>query len=69
MNKKILVIGGGGYVGSMLVPKIIERGHSVTVFDLFIYGNFLKNHKNLKIIKGDIRNLNQIKETLSAKFE
>ncbi len=69
MNKKILVIGGGGYVGSMLVPKIIERGHLVTVFDLFIYGNFLKNHENLKIIKGDIRNINQIKETLSAKFD
>ena len=35
---KIFLIGGGGYVGSALVPKLLEEGYEVTVFDLFIYG-------------------------------
>ena len=36
--KKILVIGGGGYVGSALVPELLRLGYFVTVYDLFIYG-------------------------------
>ena len=59
MSKKIFVTGGAGYVGSKLVPKLLELGYKVTVLDLMIYGeNVLPNHKNLKTIKGDIRNNN-----------
>ena len=35
----------------------MNKGYKVTVFDLFIYGNTLINHKNLELIKGDIRDL------------
>ncbi len=43
--KKIFLIGGGGYVGSALVPKLLEFGYKVTVYDLFIYGEeFLEKH-------------------------
>ena len=35
MSKKILIIGGGGYVGTMLVPALLSKNHTVTVFDLF----------------------------------
>ena len=46
--KKILVIGGGGYVGSCLVPLLLENNYFVTVFDLFIYGkDKIQEHKNL----------------------
>ena len=38
--KNILVIGGAGYVGTHLVDKLIEKNYKVTVYDLFIYGNF-----------------------------
>lgn len=55
--KNILVIGGGGYVGTYLVGQLIKNNYIVTVFDLFIYGNFLENNPNLIIIKGDIRDL------------
>jgi len=55
--KNILVIGGAGYVGTHLVSELIKKKYSVTVFDLFIYGNFLEKNNNLDIIKGDIRDL------------
>ncbi len=53
--KNILITGGTGYVGSVLVPKLLAKGHHVTVYDLMIYGNVLKPHHNLRVIKGDIR--------------
>ena len=55
--KKIFITGGAGYVGSKLVPKLLELGYEVTVLDLMIYGeNVLNDHKKLKKVKGDIRN-------------
>ena len=67
--KKILVIGGAGYVGSNLVPILLSEGYKITVFDLFIYGNHLKNHENLNIIKGDIRDFNLIEKILNKNFD
>ncbi len=65
MSKKIFVTGGAGYVGSKLVPKLLELGHKVTVLDLMIYGeNVLPNHINLKTIKGDIRNTTILENNL-----
>jgi len=65
--KKILVIGGAGYVGSVLVPKLLDNNYEVTVYDLMIYGRNLNNHKNLKIIEGDVRDLNKLKNLLYEK--
>ena len=54
--KKILVTGGCGYVGSMLVPELLKHNYDVTVLDLEIYGNQIKNkYGKAKYIKGDIR--------------
>ena len=36
--KKILITGGAGYVGSKLVPTLLEKNYKVTVLDLMIYG-------------------------------
>jgi len=63
MPKKILVIGGAGYVGSALVPKLLDEGHYVRVLDTFWFGYDVFNDwvlKNgltdrLKSIEGDIR--------------
>ncbi len=56
----ILVTGGCGYVGSVLTPKLLDQGHHVTVYDIMWFGNFLKEHKNLSIIQGDIRNIDAV---------
>jgi len=59
MSLKILVTGGAGYLGSTLVPELLELGHQVTVVDNFIYKQSSLNHvchkSNFKVVKGDVR--------------
>jgi nucleoside-diphosphate-sugar epimerase len=57
---KILVTGGCGYKGHILIPKLLERGYDVIVFDTQWFGNFLIPHKNLNVIKGDVRDIESI---------
>ena len=56
--KKIFITGGAGYIGSRLVPELLENGFKVTVFDIMFFGDssLPKDNNNLKVIKGDIRN-------------
>ena len=59
MSLKILVTGGAGYIGSILVPDLLNRGHSVTVIDNFMYGQtslaaIISNPK-LELVCGDVR--------------
>ena len=56
----ILLTGGCGYIGSILTPKLLNAGFKVTVIDIMWFGNFLSDHKNLKIIQHDIRNINNL---------
>ena len=55
----ILVTGGGGYVGSVLIPSLIQEGHFVKCLDRFFFGDeFLSSQKfkeNLELIRDDIR--------------
>ena len=55
MSKKILVIGGAGYVGSALVPKLLNAGHYVRVLVTFWFGMPFLVNENLICIQGDIR--------------
>ena len=64
--KKILVIGGAGYVGSHLTPMLLNEGYEVTVYDLFMYGETIKKHDKLKMVKGDIRDIERLKKNLSG---
>lgn len=64
--KKIFITGGGGYVGSELIPYLLKKKYFVTCYDLMIYGNTLNNHPNLKIIKGDIRDIKLLKKNMPA---
>ena len=62
---KILITGGGGYVGSMLTTALINMGHKVTVIDLMKYEKGSLNHlfynKNFKLLKRDVRDKNLLK--------
>lgn len=54
--RTVSVTGGGGYVGSALVPRLLAEGYRVRVLDLFIFGeHVLEPHPGLERIKGDIR--------------
>ncbi len=63
---KILVTGGAGYIGSTLVPELLNLGHHVTVLDNFMYKQnslaHVCHHKNFNIVKGDIR----LKDTMQS---
>ncbi len=52
----VLVTGGCGYMGSILIPKLLSQGYKVRVIDTQWFGSFLNKHPNLSIIKADIRN-------------
>ena len=62
---KILITGGAGYVGAVLTPYLLNKGHNVTVIDLMIYGDeVLNKNKNLRTIKGDIRDTKLLEKEL-----
>jgi len=66
--KRVYVTGGGGYVGSALVPELLAQGCEVTVLDLFIYGrevlDSVRDHPGLTLIEGDIRDRGLLEKTI-----
>ena len=65
---QVLVTGGAGYVGSVLVPKLLAAGHRVKVLDLYLYGDHIldavKDNPGLQQIKGDIRDQAVLRQSL-----
>ena len=57
--KNILITGGGGYIGTNLTNELLKLGFNVTALDTFWFGNYLKKHKRLKVIKKDIRDISK----------
>ena len=57
---KIFVTGACGYKGSVLVPKLLKAGHEVVAFDIMWFGNFLEPHPDLTVVRGDVRNVDDI---------
>ncbi len=62
---KVLVTGGAGYVGCVLVPKLLDAGYEVVVYDLMLFGaEGLPLHPQLQVVKGDIRDISTFKSAL-----
>jgi len=65
----ILVTGGAGYIGSILVPRLLQAGHRVTVIDSFLYGQSSLldccHEERLAIIRGDVRNKDLLKKPVA----
>jgi nucleoside-diphosphate-sugar epimerase len=57
---KIVVTGGCGFVGTVLTQQLLLDGHQVTVVDSQWFGNFLKPHPQLSVLKQDVRDVNSI---------
>lgn len=53
----IAIVGGSGYIGSVLSRVALRKGFLVTVFDLFFFGHNIEPHKNLTLIKIDSRDI------------
>ncbi|MGA3265083.1 MAG: NAD-dependent epimerase/dehydratase family protein, partial [Terracidiphilus sp.] len=58
-RKRVLLIGGAGYIGSGLLPKLLNDGYRVRLLDAFLYGEDpiarWKNHPGLEIVEADFR--------------
>jgi len=67
--RRVLVVGGAGYLGSVLTQKLLSRGFRVRILDSFIYGHrsleSFTGDENLEIIEGDFRNIHTCVSSLS----
>jgi len=62
--KSVLVTGGCGYVGSKLVPELLNSGYHVYVMDWMIYGNHLPFDRNLSCYNLDLRNCDAVRHLI-----
>jgi len=62
--KKVLVIGGAGYIGSVLVQRLLELGCKVRVLDLLLYGDDslseFRDHPKFRLVQGDFRKIDTV---------
>ena len=62
--ERVLVVGGAGYLGSALVPMLLERGYSVRVLDSLLFGReplkSFERHLNFDLIQGDVRDIQAV---------
>lgn len=70
VNRKVLITGGAGYVGSKLVPLLLENKFKVRVYDTFWYGKQVFpntiNSDLLELVKGDIRDYEKLNDALNG---
>ncbi len=68
MIQQVLVTGGAGYVGAVLVPRLLSKDYRVRVLDLYMFGEHVldgvRNHPNLEQFKGDIRDQALLRQVL-----
>lgn len=69
-SRRVLVIGGAGYIGSALLPKLLERGYQVRLLDLFLFGTGpiakVMEHHNLEMIHADFRHVDKIVQAMKG---
>ncbi len=68
--ENVLVIGGAGYIGSALLPRLLEAGYRVRLLDLLIYGTEpirqCLDHPNLEIMQADFRKIEKVVQAMQG---
>ena len=71
MKKSILITGGAGYIGTSLIPELLERNYNVTVYDSLTYGGDILipffRYPNFNFVKGDILETKKLKKVVKEK--
>jgi nucleoside-diphosphate-sugar epimerase len=67
-HRHVLVVGGAGYIGSALLPHLLNKGHRVRVLDLLLFGETpiakYADSPNLEILRGDFRHVENVVEAM-----
>ena len=71
MSKKIFITGGAGYIGTTLIPQLLEKDYQITIYDSLMFNNGDKllpyiNNKNLNFIEGDVRDFNKLSKHIKG---
>lgn len=71
MSKKIFITGGAGYIGTTLIPLLLEKDYHITVYDSLMFNNGDKllpyiNHKNFTFIEGDVRDFSNLSKSIKG---
>jgi len=68
--ERVLVVGGADYLGSALVPMLLDRGYRVRVLDSLLFGKAsleaIEKHPNFELVPGDIRDIRAVVETMRS---
>jgi len=66
--RRVLVIGGGGYIGSALLPKLLDAGYHVRLLDMLLYSTEpiqeVVTHPNLEVMDADFRQIDKVVEAM-----
>ncbi len=69
-DRWVLVIGGGGYIGLALIPRLLDAGYRVRVLDIMMFGestlNSVRNHPRLQLVKGDFRQVDKVVQAMQG---
>lgn len=66
--RRVLVIGGAGYIGSALIPKLLAQGYRVRLLDMLLYGpdpiQAIADHSHLEVIEADFRQVDKVVDAM-----
>ncbi|MBI3262608.1 MAG: SDR family oxidoreductase [Acidobacteria bacterium] len=67
---RVLVTGGAGYIGSTLIPMLLDRGFAVTAIDNFMYSQDslagVCYHQSFRLVRGDVRSMDTMRPLLKT---
>lgn len=70
VGRTVLVVGGAGYIGAVVVRRLLQTGFQVRVLDSLVYGDFalreVLGHKRLEFIQGDCRNIQDVVKAMTG---